>query len=257
MSRTTKKALVARLVQEGLTRRQAECVYRSIFANIAAALARKEKVNLRGFGSFSTRFRPFHWCQIPRDSEIVRIPDRRLVVFRPGTALREAADASPDDPYFDLLIARRRRNSQQLLSQPELSPLVHDAQFDVGIAYREMALCERALAKFEAALSLIDDRERGARYVRCCYMIGLCHKDLGEFALAAQWFNAGLEAPRRPIAERIELHYQLGLLFEAQGRVREALTQLKHVSIVNPRFREVAGHIRSLKALRVAQSMHR
>jgi nucleoid DNA-binding protein len=253
----TKKALVARLVAEGLTRRQAERVYRSILANIGTALARKERVVLRGFGTFSTRFRPFHWCQIPRDGEIVRIPDHNLVVFRPGAALREAADASPDDPYFDLLIARRRRNSRQLLSQPELNPLVHDTQFDMGIAYREMAMHERALAKFQSALALLDDRERGARFVRCCYMIGLCHKALGEFELAAEWFNAGLEAPRRPIAERIELHYQLGLLFEAEGRVREALAQLRHVTAVNPRFREVAGHIRSLKALRVAQSVHR
>jgi integration host factor subunit beta len=253
----TKKALVTRLVAEGLTRRQAECAYRSILANVGAALARKERVVLRGFGSFSTRFRPFHWCQIPRDREIVRVPDRTVVVFRPGIRLREAADASPDDPYFDLLVARRRKNSRQLLSQPELNPLVHDAQFDMGIAYREMASFERALAKFQSALSLLDERERGARYVRCCYMMGLCHRDLGEFELAAQWFNAGLESPRRPLAERIELHYQLGLLFEAEGRVREALTQLRQVHMVNPKFREVAGHIRSLKALRVAQSVHR
>jgi nucleoid DNA-binding protein len=254
---TTKQALVSRLVAEGLTRRQAERVYRSILGNVTAALARKEPVTLRGFGTFSTRFRPFHWCQIPRDGEIVRVPDRTLVVFRPGAALREAADASPDDPYFDLLVARRRRNSRQLLSQPELNPLVHDTQFDMGIAYREMALFERALSKFQSALALLDERERGARYVRCCYMIGLCHRDLGEFELAARWFDAGLEAPRRPVAERIELHYQLGLLYEAEGRVREALAQLKHVFAVNPRFREVSGHIRSLKALRVAQTVHR
>lgn len=248
---------MARLVEQGLTRRQADRVYRSILANVSTALARGEPVTLRGFGRFSTRFRPFRWCQIPRDGEIVRIPDHRIVSFRPGAEMRRAADDSPDDPYFDRLIARRRRNSRQLLSQPELNPLVHDTQFDMGIAYREMGLPERGLAKFQSALALLNDRERGARYVRCCYMIGLCHRDLGEFELAAQWFSAGLEAPRRPIAERIELHYQLGLLYEAEGRVREALAQLKHVFAVNPRFREVSGHIRSLKALRVAQTVHR
>ena len=253
----TKQVLVARLIEQGLTRRQADRVYRSILANVGAALARGEPVTLRGFGRFSTRFRPFRWCQIPRDGEIVRIPDHNIVTFRAGTGMRQAADASPDDPYFDLLIAKRRRNTQQLLSQPELNPLIHDTQFDMGIAYREMGLLERGLAKFQAALALLNDRERGARYVRCCYMIGLCHRDLGEFELAAQWFSAGLEAPRRPIAERIELHYQLGLLFEAEGRVRDALTQLRQVQAVNPRFREVAGHIRSLKALRVAQAVHR
>ena len=257
MSRTTKKAIVTRMVEQGLTRRQAERAYRSIVENLSAALAEGDDVTLRGFGRFTTRFRPFHWVQIPRDGEIVRVPDRTLVTFRAGAALRRAADGSPDDPYFDALLARRRRNSKQLLSQPELNPLHHDTQFDVGIAYREMGLPERALARFDAALSLLAERERGARYVRCCYMIGLCHRDLGEFELAARWFTAGLEAPRRPLAERIELQYQLGLLFEAEGRVREALAQLTPVFNVNPKFREVAGHIRSLKALRIAQSVHR
>src|SRR4051794_5082633 len=106
---TTKKALVARLVKDGLTRRQADGVYRSVVEGLTAALARGEPVALRGFGRFSTRFRPFHWRQIPRDGEIVRVPDRTLVVFRAGATLRAAADASPDDPYFDLLLARRRR----------------------------------------------------------------------------------------------------------------------------------------------------
>lgn len=253
----TKRAIVKRMTEQGLTRRQAERAYGSIVDALSEALARGETVTLRGYGRFSARFRPFHWKQIPRDGEIVRVPDRTIVTFRPGTLMREAADASPDDPYFDALVARRRRNSQQLLSQPEINPLVHDTQFDMGIAYREMGLFERALAKFQAALSLLDDRERGARYVRCCYMIGMCHKDLGEFELAAEWFKAGLGAPRRPLAERIELHFQLGVLFEMEGRVREALAELTQVYNVNPKFREVRGHIRSLKALRVAQSVHR
>jgi nucleoid DNA-binding protein len=257
MDRTTKKAILARMVESGLTRREAERAYRAIVDNVANALAAGDVVALRGFGRFSTRLRPFHWVQIPRDGEIVRVPDHRLVSFRPGAALRRAADASPDDPYFDALVARRRRNSRQLLSQPELNPLHHDTQFDVGIAYREMGLFERALARFSAALALLDERERGARYVRCCYMIGLCHKDLGEFELAGQWFHAGLAAPRRPVAERIELQYQLGLLYEAEGRVREALAHLTPVFNVNSKFRDVAGHIRSLKALRIAQSVHR
>jgi nucleoid DNA-binding protein len=257
MSRSAKSALVAAMVAQGLTRRQAEAVYRSVLSNVGDALSRGESVSLRGFGRFSTRFRPFHWCQIPRDREIVRVPDRTRVVFRPGSGLRAAADASPDDPYFDALIARRRRNSRQLLSQPERNPLHHDTQFDVGIAYREMGLFGDAIAKFHSALTLLDDRERGARYVRCCYMLGLCHRDIGEFELAAGWFRSGLEAPRRPLAERIELQYQLGLLHEAEGRVREALAELGKVHAVNRKFRDVAEHIRSLKELRLAQSVYR
>ncbi|MCC6744276.1 MAG: integration host factor subunit beta [Acidobacteria bacterium] len=256
MDRTTRNDLVRRLTGEGLPRRQAVKIVNSILSGIADGLSMGETVTLRGFGSFTTRRRPFHWRQIPPSGEIVRVPERKLVKFRPGSEMKRAADLSPDDPYFDALIAKRRKSSRQLLSQPELNPLVHDAQFDLGIAYREMGLPKEALEKFITALTLIDERERGARYVRCCYMIGLCNMDIGNFDVAHGWFQSGLAAPRRPVAERIELHYQLGLLFEKEGRVAESLAELKQVQTVNPRFREVAGHIRSLRALRVAQSVH-
>jgi len=257
MSRTTKKDLVSRLVAEGLSRRQANHVVRTILGEITGALARGEQVTLRGFGNFGTRVRPFHWRQIPPDGEIVKIPEQTVITFRPGADMKVAADQSPDDPYFDALIAKRRKNSRQLLSQPENNPLVHDAQFDLGIAYREMGMPREALAKFSTALRLIDERERGARYVRCCYMIGLCHMDTGDFDVAHGWFRSGITAPRRPLRERLELHYQIGLLYEMEGRIGEALAELKHVQAVNPKFRDVAGHIRSLRALRVAQTVHR
>lgn len=256
MARTTKSDLVGRLVGDGLSRRQAGRVVNAMLAGIGQGLAKGETVTVRGFGRFTTRRRPFHWRQIPPSGEIVRIPEQVLVQFRPGSELKRAADLSPDDPYFDALVAKRRKSSRQLLSQPENNPLVHDAQFDLGIAYREMGLPREALEKFTTALSLIDERERGARYVRCCYMIGLCNMDLGDFDVAFGWFHSGIAAPRRPLRERIELHYQLGLLFEKEGRVAEALAELRQVQNVNPRFREVAGHIRSLKALRVAQTVH-
>lgn len=256
MARTTKKDLVARLVDDGLSKRQATRIVNATLAAIGYGLANGEAVSVRGFGSFSTRKRPFHWRQIPPSGEIVKVPEQMIVQFRPGTELRRAADLSPDDPYFDALIAKRRKSSRQLLSQPENNPLVHDAQFDLGIAYREMGLPREALEKFTTALSLIDERERGARYVRCCYMIGLCNMDLGDFDVAQGWFESGVAAPRRPLRERIELHYQLGLLFEKEGRVTEAISELRQVQAVNPKFRDVAGHIRSLRALRVAQSVH-
>lgn len=251
-----RKALIRRLMDDGLTRRQAEAAYRSIWSNIGSALASGKDVTLRGFGRFSTKFRPFHWRQIPRDREIVRIPDRTHVVFAPGSALRAAADASPDDGYFDAMIARKRRSSRQLLSQPEHNPLHYETQFDLGIAYREMGQIKDAFAKFHAALSLLDKRERGARFVRCCYLIAMCHKDIGDFELAAQWLEAGLASPKRPAAERFELEYQLGVLLGMEGKVEEALDHLAIVCAVNPAFRDAAEHMRSLQALRFARTVH-
>jgi nucleoid DNA-binding protein len=248
MKRVTKATLVARLVGQGLTGRQAEQVLGSMLGAIEEALARGEAVSLRGFGRLSTRSRPFHWRQLP-NGEIVRVPHRRLVAFRPAAALRAAADTSPDDPYFDAIIARRRRSSRQLLSQPEqdLDLPVFETQFDLGIAYREMGLVDKALDRFHKALGLLDEGERGARFVQCCYLIGLCLRELGNLEFAEHWLREGLAAPRRPRAERLEFHYQLGLLLEWQDREREALAELNRVFISSPSFRDVASRVRALK----------
>jgi nucleoid DNA-binding protein len=242
-------------MEQGLTRKQAERAYSSILDGITTALARGETVTLRGFGRFSPRVRPFRWCQIPRDGEIVRVPEHTLVRFRPATALRRAVDSAPDDPYFDAIIARRRLNSRQLLSQPEtdLDTPVYDTQFDLGIAFREMGLLDKALGHFRAALDLIGHPERGARFAQCCYMLGLCYRDLGEIETATGWFHQGLGSSRRPQIERFEFRYQIGLLLATQGRIRDALNELLQVYLVNPHFREVAQHVHTLKELRRAQ----
>jgi nucleoid DNA-binding protein len=259
MPRGIRAAVIARIVEQGLTRKQAERAYSAILDGITTALTRGEPVTLRGFGRFTSRHRPFRWCQIP-DGEIVRIPAHTLVAFRPAAALRRAVDSAPDDPYFDAIIARRKRSSRQLLSQPEtdLNTPVYDTQFDLGIAFREMGLLDKALDHFRAALDLIGQPERGARFVQCCYMLGLCHRDLGEIDVSMRWFQQGLESPRRPQIERFEFRYQIGLLLATQGRIRDALNELLQVYLVNPHFREIAQHVHTLKELRRAQmSSHR
>jgi len=255
MPRGRKAAVIARIVEQGLTKSQAEHAYAAILEEISAALARGETVNLRGFGRFLPRVRPFRWCQIPHDGEIVRIPEHTLVSFRPAPALRHAIDSAPDDPYFDAIVASRKRTSRQLLSKPEtdLDTPVYDTQFDLGIAFREMGILDKALRHFRSAFDLLDVGERGARFAQCCYMLGLCYRDLGEIETAMEWFERGLAGPRRSQAERFEFRYQIGLLLATQGRIRDALNELLQVYLVNPHFREVAQHVHTLKELRRAQ----
>jgi nucleoid DNA-binding protein len=255
MPRGIRAAVIARIVEQGLSRKQAERAYSAILEGVTGALARGETVTLRNFGRFSPRVRPFRWCQIPHDGEIVRIPEHTLISFRPAAALRRAVDSAPDDPYFDAIFARRRQNSRQLLSQPEtdLDTPVYDTQFDLGIAFREMGLLDKALDHFRSALDLIEQRERSARFVQCCYMLGLCHRDVGDNEVAMRWFQQGLASPRRPQVERFEFRYQIGLLLATDGRIREALNELLQVYLVNPHFREIAQHVHSLKELRRAQ----
>ena len=67
----TKSELVLKLVKANpsLTQRAVEIIVATIFGEIAAALSRGDRVELRGFGVFSTNrvsaraSRPADWCQ--------------------------------------------------------------------------------------------------------------------------------------------------------------------------------------------------
>ncbi|MBC7325723.1 MAG: HU family DNA-binding protein [Moorella sp. (in: Bacteria)] len=57
---------------------------------ITAALARGEKVQLVGFGSFEVRQRAARTGRNPRTGEEISVPAARVPVFRPGASLKEA-----------------------------------------------------------------------------------------------------------------------------------------------------------------------
>ena len=56
------------------------------------ALATGERIEIRGFGSFSINHRPPRIGRNPRSGESVAVPEKRVPHFKPGKALREAVD---------------------------------------------------------------------------------------------------------------------------------------------------------------------
>jgi len=82
--------LAARFVQ--LTRRDAEFAVKAILDAINDALVRGHRIEIRGFGSFAINRRPPRIGRNPRNGESVAIPEKRVLHFKPGKALREAVD---------------------------------------------------------------------------------------------------------------------------------------------------------------------
>ncbi len=80
--------------QEHITRREAEVVVNTIFAAIGDALARQERVELRGFGSFYTKQRNARTGRNPKTGETVYVPAKVVPQFKPGKNLRERVDQS-------------------------------------------------------------------------------------------------------------------------------------------------------------------
>lgn len=91
----TKAELAARVADKvHLTNRQSEAVINIVLRCIGEALRERDKVELRGFGSFTTRSRNARRGRNPRTGEAVQVPSKRVPFFRAGKGLQEVVTRS-------------------------------------------------------------------------------------------------------------------------------------------------------------------
>ena len=83
--------LIARLAEENPTLkvREVEKIVDVIFDEIAAALERGDRVELRGFGAFSVRGRRARAGRNPRTGESVSVEQKHVPFFKTGKELRD------------------------------------------------------------------------------------------------------------------------------------------------------------------------
>jgi integration host factor subunit beta len=72
-----------------LTQREVEGVVGAIFDSITEQLSNGGRVELRGFGAFSTRQRDARVGRNPRTGESVSVNAKRVPYFKPGKEMRE------------------------------------------------------------------------------------------------------------------------------------------------------------------------
>jgi len=91
----TKSDLIKRLCEANphLLQRDVERIVATVFDEIAEALARGDRVELRGFGAFSVRHRSARTGRNPRTGEEVEVPDKAVPHFKTGKDLRELLNA--------------------------------------------------------------------------------------------------------------------------------------------------------------------
>ena len=82
--------LVQQLVEEnpGLSVREVEKIVTVFFDEIVARLSEEGRVELRGFGAFSTRGREARTGRNPRTGETVDVDAKRVPYFKPGKEMR-------------------------------------------------------------------------------------------------------------------------------------------------------------------------
>jgi integration host factor subunit beta len=83
--------LIQKIAEENanLTQRDAERIVNAVFEEITAALARGERVELRGFGAFSVKSRDARIGRNPRTGASVAVEGKRVPFFKTGKLLRD------------------------------------------------------------------------------------------------------------------------------------------------------------------------
>lgn len=95
----TRSELIARIAQQkqeeglDLKQRDIERIVATIFDEISAALARGDRVELRGFGAFSVKHRDARVGRNPRTGASVEVGSKSIPFFKTGKQLRDRLNA--------------------------------------------------------------------------------------------------------------------------------------------------------------------
>ena len=87
----TKAEFIERLISKspGLSTVDVTLVVNHLFEQMSSALEQGERIEIRGFGSFSVRQMKARKARNPKTGESVQIESRSSVHFKPGLELRD------------------------------------------------------------------------------------------------------------------------------------------------------------------------
>lgn len=90
----TKSELIARLAARfpQLVVKDADYAVKMILDAMTTALARGDRIEIRGFGSFALNYRPPRLGRNPKSGDQVQVPEKYVPHFKAGKELRERVD---------------------------------------------------------------------------------------------------------------------------------------------------------------------
>ena len=98
-----KSELVQRIAEQNphLYQRDIENIVNAVLGEITAALARGDRVELRGFGAFSVKHRPARTGRNPRTGAHVSVAQKSVPLFKTGKEMRERLNKGNPDAALD------------------------------------------------------------------------------------------------------------------------------------------------------------
>ena len=92
----TRSELIVALTSRfpNLVAKDAEVAVKEILDAIGSVLARGDRVEIRGFGSFGLNYRPPRTGRNPKSGELVNVPGKYVPHFKAGKEMRERVEHS-------------------------------------------------------------------------------------------------------------------------------------------------------------------
>jgi tetratricopeptide (TPR) repeat protein len=129
---------------------------------------------------------------------------------------------------------------------PEISSLDKDSEmhYHLGIAYKEMELFDYAISEFEVASS--NPTMRFDSYT----MLGNCYMEKGDYDKSIECYKISSKIEGLPNDRLARLHFSLGLAYEANGMVSEAIDTFNLALKLDHSLSEANEKIKKLQLLR-------
>lgn len=143
---------------------------------------------------------------------------KRLTKVTTGQKKVMKETVSKKDPAWDALFHELQK---QLTSQ--LNDDDYENHFHLGIAFKEMGLFDNAIEEFK--LSLADASLRYDTYV----MMALCHRESERYEESLQLLRNASKLPGLSLKQEQQLYYEMGVTFEENGQVDEAIKAFTRV----------------------------
>jgi integration host factor subunit beta len=91
-----------------LTASDVQLVATTLIDSIVNQLVQGGRVEIRGFGAFSTPIKPARLGHNPKTGEIVDVPEKRAVHFKPGNELRERVNVEHEHEFLNVKVFREK-----------------------------------------------------------------------------------------------------------------------------------------------------
>ena len=136
------------------------------------------------------------------------------------------------------------RDTSRLPSEPGISTLDKDSEthYHLGVAYKEMELFDYAITEFELASST--STMKFDSYI----MLGNCYMEKGDYNKSIECYRMSSKIEGLSKEKLAWLHFNLGLAYEASGKVSEAIETFNLVLRLDQSFAGAKEKIKKLQS---------